>query len=143
VGHLWSQDYVEPHRAVNHWAWNHRAISGPAFTQLITQYVQGNALMVGTAQLDGRHVELGRVTASSLIVIAERDEFVPAAMSEPLPTLLGSEDVEVLRVPGGHAGALMGSAAKRLTMPAVVDWLIRHSTPVAVDRHSEMHIAGR
>jgi polyhydroxyalkanoate synthase len=44
-----------------------------------------------------------------------------------LPDLLGSDDVEVLRVPGGHAGALMGSAARRVTMPRVMDWLKRHS----------------
>ena len=56
----------------------------------------------------------------ALIVIAEQDEFVPPANSEPLPELLGSDDVEVLRVPGGHAGALMGSAARRITMPGVV-----------------------
>ena len=33
---LWRDDYVESHRAVNHWAWNHRAMAGPAFLQLIT-----------------------------------------------------------------------------------------------------------
>ena len=48
--HLWREDYVEAHRAVNHWAWNHRAMAGAAFTELITEYVRGNALMTGDAQ---------------------------------------------------------------------------------------------
>jgi polyhydroxyalkanoate synthase len=127
--HLWRDDYVDTHRAVNHWAWNHRAMAGPAFTQLIEEYVQGNGLMTGTARLGGRTVELGNITASTLVIIAERDEFVPPKSSEPIAELLGSGDVEMLRVPGGHAGALMGSAARRITMPAVVDWLTRHPAP--------------
>jgi polyhydroxyalkanoate synthase len=129
--HLWRDDYVEAHRAVNHWAWNHRAMAGPAFTQMVTQYVQANGLVNGTAQLDGRTVRLEDIRTPALIVVAERDEFVPPANSEPLRSLLGSDDVEVLRVPGGHAGALMGSAARKVTMPGVVDWLKRHSAPAS------------
>ena len=128
--HLWRDDYVESHRAVNHWAWNHRAMAGPAFTQLIADYVQGNGLMTGTARLGGRAVALEDITAAALIIIAERDEFVPPRSSEPIAERLGSDDVETIRVPAGHAGALMGSAARRVTMPAVVDWLTRHSAPV-------------
>ena len=40
----------ESHRAVNHWAWNHRAMAGPAFTELIHEYVRDNALMRGSAR---------------------------------------------------------------------------------------------
>jgi len=127
--HLWRDDYVESHRAVNHWAWNHRAMAGSAFLQLIHDYVQGNALVQGTARLGDSPVDLARITVPTLIVVAERDEFVPPAHSAPLEDMLGSEDLDVLRVPGGHAGALMGSVARRLTVPAVVDWLHRHSTP--------------
>lgn len=129
--HLWQDEYVESHRAINHWAWNHRAMAGPAFTQLIEDYVQGNRLVKGSAVLQGREVALEAITAPTLIIIAERDEFVPPSSSEPLAELLGSNDVEVVRVRGGHAGALMGSTARRGTMPAVVDWLKRHSVPLA------------
>ena len=128
--HLWRDDYVEAHRAVNHWAWNHRAMAGPAFLQLVTDYVQENRLVAGTAQLAGRAVRLDTVTVPALLIVAEHDEFIPPANAEPLAGLLGSEDVEVVRVPGGHAGALMGSAARRVTVPAVVEWLGRRSEPV-------------
>ena len=128
---LWRDDYVGPHRAINHWAWSHRAIAGPAFRQLIHDYVQGNALMRGTARLGGRRVRLERITAPTLLVVADRDELVPPASSEPLPAMLASKDVEVLRVPAGHAGALMGSAATRVTMPGVIEWLERRGQQVA------------
>ena len=128
---LWRDDYVESHRAVNHWAWNHRAMAGPAFLQLIHEFVRGNALMTGSARLADRPVDLATITAAALIVVAERDEFIPPANSAPLEDLLGSEDIEILRVPGGHAGALMGSVARRVTMPQVVDWLQRHSVQVS------------
>ena len=47
---LWRDDYVESHRAVNHWAWNHRAMAGPAFTADDPEYVRGNALVTGSAR---------------------------------------------------------------------------------------------
>ena len=77
-------------------------------------------------------MRLENITAPVLIVVAERDEFVPPRGSEALVGRLGSADVEVLRVPGGHAGALMGGAARRQTIPGVVDWLRRHTAPRAI-----------
>ena len=126
---LWRDEFVEAHRAVNHWAWNHRALAGPAFIEMVTQYLQDNALMTGSARLGGRAVRPDHIKIPTLILIAERDELVPPASSEPLLELLGSADVEVLRVPGRHAGAMMGSVARKMTMPGVVDWLTRHSPP--------------
>ena len=80
----------EAHRAVNHWAWNHRAMAGPAFTELITEYVQGNRLDDGRRrELGGRAVRLATITVPTLVVVAERDEFVPPANSEPLPRPAG------------------------------------------------------
>jgi polyhydroxyalkanoate synthase subunit PhaC len=125
---LWRDDYVESHRAVNHWAWSHRPMAGPSFIEMINEYVRDNALVTGTARLGPHAVDLQTITVPVLVVVAERDEFVPPANSEPLPGLLGSKDVEVLRVPGGHAGALMGSAARRVTVPGVVEWLTKHAT---------------
>ncbi len=129
--HLWREEYVDAHRAVNHWAWSHRAMAGASFTEMITRYVRDNALMTGSGRLGGRPVRLENITAPVLIVVAERDEFVPPRGSEALVGRLGSADVEVLRVPGGHAGALMGGAARRRTIPGVVDWLKRHTVPRA------------
>jgi polyhydroxyalkanoate synthase len=125
---LWRDGYVDTHRAVNHWAWDHRAMAGPAFQQMITDYVQDNALAKGTARLGGRLVILDRVSIPTLLVMAEGDEFVPPANSAPLADLLGGDDLEVVRVPSGHAGALMGSVARRVTMPKVVAWLTSHSS---------------
>ena len=92
--------------------------------------------MTGSARLADRPVDLATITAAVLIVVAERDEFIPPANSAPLEDLLGSEDIEILRVPGGHAGALMGSVARRVTMPQVVDWLQRHSVEEGVTRET-------
>jgi polyhydroxyalkanoate synthase len=125
---LWRDGYVDTHRAVNHWAWDHRAMAGRAFQQMIADYVQDNALAQGTARLGGRPVVLSQVTIPTLLVLAESDEFVPPANSAPLSDLLGAKDLEVLLVPGGHAGALMGSVARRVTMPKVAAWLAGHST---------------
>ncbi|BDH56536.1 alpha/beta fold hydrolase [Tsukamurella sp. PLM1] len=124
---LWKDGYADAHRAINHWAWDHRAMAAPSFTEMVENYVKANKLVKGGATLAGRPVDLESITAPLLFVIAEKDEFVPPENSAPLAEMVGSEDVEVLRIPGGHAGSMMGSAARRKTMPGVVDWLERHS----------------
>ncbi|MCZ4588237.1 alpha/beta fold hydrolase [Rhodococcus opacus] len=124
---LWRDGYADAHRAINHWAWDHRSMAAPSFVEMVEDYVRENRLVNGGAELAGRPVDLHSITIPLLMIIAEKDEFVPPANSEPLAELVGSDDVEILRIPGGHAGALMGSAARKKTMPGVVDWLRRHS----------------
>ena len=105
---LWRDEYVRSHRAVNHWAWNHRAMAGRGLHRADHRVRAGEPSGDGDARLGGRAVRLANSRCPTLVVVAEKDEFVPPASAEALPDLLGSDDVEVLRVPGGHAGALMG-----------------------------------
>ena len=41
--------------------------------------------------------------------------------------MLGSSDVEELRVPGGHVGLILGRRGSKAAFPKIRDWLERHS----------------
>jgi polyhydroxyalkanoate synthase len=127
--HLWRKGYAEGHQAMAQWVWDHVALPGPAFLQLTHDYIRDNALMTGQARVAGRPVQLRSITVPTLIMTAQRDELVPPACSAPLAGLLGSADVEAHAVPAGHIGLIMGRSGPRLSIPLIVDWLIRHSTP--------------
>jgi polyhydroxyalkanoate synthase len=62
-----------------------------------------------------------------LNVIAERDDIVPIASARPLRDLVGSKDAENLTLAAGHVGLLAGRKAATETLPAIVEWLDRHS----------------
>ena len=125
---LWRDDFAERHRAMSHWVWDLVPMAGPAFVQYCTEHVRDNGLMTGQLRVHGRPVDLERIRQPTLIVLAKRDDLVPPACSAPLADQLGSEEVEIVEVPAGHTGALMGRSSKTVTVPAVLDWLGRHST---------------
>ncbi|MFI6367658.1 alpha/beta fold hydrolase [Nocardia sp. NPDC050630] len=124
---LWRHDYVEGHRAMSQWAWDHIPVAAAAFRQMIDDYMRPNALVNGTARISGRPVRLDQITIPLLHVVAELDDFVPPACSDTLLDLIGSADIEQARVPAGHAGLLVGRQGAKVSIPAIIDWLKRHS----------------
>jgi polyhydroxyalkanoate synthase len=125
---LWRDDFTERHRAMSHWVWDLVPMAGPAFIQYCREHVCENGMMNGGLRVRGRPVDLDRIRQPTLIIRAERDDLVPPACSAPLAGQLGSDEVEIVDVPAGHAGAFMGRSSKTVTVPALLDWLKRHST---------------
>ena len=66
-----------------------------------------------------------------LNIIGEKDHIVPPAAIEVLTSLVGSEDVEELRLPAGHVGLVVGKSAQRRNLPAMAGWIERHSEPLS------------
>jgi polyhydroxyalkanoate synthase len=56
-------------------------------------------------------------------VTASRDTICPPDAAEALNAKVSSADQQVLTIPGGHVGAVVGSKAPRKLYPAVAEWL--------------------
>jgi polyhydroxyalkanoate synthase len=124
---LWNDDFVEGYQAMSQWAHDHVPFVGGAFRQLVQQVVIDNALVEGGMELGGERVDLKAVTCPFLNVMAKHDNIVPAAATQPLTALVGSEDVEELRLDAGHVGLAASRTAAKVTLPRVADWVTRHS----------------
>ena len=61
-----------------------------------------------------------------LTVVAERDVICPPAAATALNDHVGSTEKDVLTVPGGHVGAVVGGKARTVLFPALASWLRRH-----------------
>jgi polyhydroxyalkanoate synthase len=72
-------------------------------------------------------VDLGRLKANVLNVIAESDHITPPCQSEGVMGRIGSADKELFRVRGGHIGIMAGSGAEKNTWPHVEGWLASRS----------------
>jgi len=68
-------------------------------------------------------VDLRRLRANLLTVIAEGDHITPPCQSETLIAKTSSRDAEVFRVAGGHIGIMAGSGARNQTWPHIDAWL--------------------
>jgi polyhydroxyalkanoate synthase len=118
---------VESWHAMNTWVRDIIPMAGGAYRQLINEFYKENRLMEGTLMLRGERVDLGKLTANVLNVIAEADHITPPCQSEGVMGKIGSRDREVFRVKGGHIGIMAGSGAERTTWPHIEGWLAARS----------------
>ena len=118
---------VESWHAMNTWVRDTIPMAGAAYRQLINDFYKENRLMEGKLTLRGEPVDLRRLRANLLTVIAEADHITPACQSEGAMDRVGSEDKEVFRVRGGHIGMMAGSGAEKNTWPHIESWLSARS----------------
>jgi polyhydroxyalkanoate synthase len=118
---------VEAWHAMNTWVRDIIPMAGGAYRQLINEFYKENRLMNGTLLLRGERVDLSRLRANVLNVIAEADHITPPCQSLGVMDKIGSADKEVFRVQGGHIGIMAGSGAERTTWPHIEQWLAARS----------------
>jgi polyhydroxyalkanoate synthase len=114
---------VESWHAMNTWVTDNIPLAGGAFRQLIVDLYRNDRLMKGELIIRGQKVDLSRLRANLLTVIAEGDHITPPCQSEAVLAKVGSRDKEVFRVPGGHIGIMAGSGAHKRTWPHIDTWL--------------------
>ena len=118
---------VEAWHAMNTWVRDIIPMAGGAYQQLINDFYKENRLMEGTMSLRGERVDLKRLRASLLNVIAEADHITPPCQSERIMDEIGSDDKEIFRVRGGHIGIMAGRGAEKNTWPHIESWLADRS----------------
>jgi polyhydroxyalkanoate synthase subunit PhaC len=114
---------VEAWKAMNTWVTDNVPLTGGAFRQLIVDLYRNDRLMRGEWVIRGERVDLGRIRANLLTVIAAGDHITPPCQSEKILSKVSSEDKELFHIPGGHIGIMAGSTAHRLTWPHLDNWL--------------------
>ena len=123
---LWSDEQMAAYQAMGQWTKDHVPFPGGTFRQL-TQIMRDNAIINDTVILGGTPVHLADIRCPFLSVLAERDHIAPEASVAPVVRLVGSEDVEEVRLPAGHVGLMASRTASKATIPRIVDWIYRHS----------------
>ena len=129
--HLWNDAYMEGFQAMNEWVNDQVPFPGAAFREFLAEWLVGNGLVSGTLRVGGRRVDLGRIRCPVLCVIAEKDDIVPLAAAEPLPSLLTRAVVETVRLPAGHINLATGRPADEVTIPAILRFLDRNAVTKA------------
>lgn len=114
---------VEAWHAMNTWVTDNIPMAGAAYRQLIVELYRENALIQNKMRVRSQVVDLARIQANLLTVIAEGDHITPPCQSEAILGKVSSMDKEVYRIPGGHIGIMAGSAAHRTTWPHIEQWL--------------------
>jgi polyhydroxyalkanoate synthase len=122
-----NQEAVESWHAMNTWVTDLVPMAGGAFRQLIDDLYRNNRLMKGEMVLRGERVDLGRIKANLLNVIATEDHITPPCQSGSIMERVASPDKAEIRIRGGHIGIMAGNGARRQTWPQIDTWLAARS----------------
>lgn len=122
-----SPKVTESWHAMNTWVTDNIPMSGGAFRQLIVDLYRNDRLMSGTWMMRGEKVDVGRIKANLMTVIAGDDHITPPCQSESIMERVSSADKELYHIPGGHIGIMAGSAAAKKTWPHINKWLAARS----------------
>jgi polyhydroxyalkanoate synthase len=124
---LWNDQWLEGYLAMNRWARDQVAFPGAAFRQTVDVLIRRNALLEGVIPFGRDEVRLRDIRCPFLNVFCEHDTIVPAASTEPLTALVGSEDATALRLQSGHVGLVAGRTAAKVARPQIAEWIRAHS----------------
>jgi polyhydroxyalkanoate synthase len=113
----------ESFEALETWSSDNIPFPGAAYATYIGELYQQNLLVQGKHHVKGRRVDLGEIRCPVLTVVTDRDTICPPAAATALNERSGSTDREVLTVPGGHVGAVVGGKATTVLYPALAAWL--------------------
>lgn len=109
--------------ALEAWANDNVDFPAAAYRTYIRELYQENRLVKGTHRVAGREVDLARITCPVLTVATDKDTICPPKAASALNEHCGAKDKELLVVPGGHVGAVVGSKAPKNLYPAIGEWL--------------------
>jgi polyhydroxyalkanoate synthase subunit PhaC len=113
----------ESFAALETWASDNIPFPAAAYRTYLSELYQDNALAAGHHVALGRAVHLAAIRAPILTIVAERDTICPPAAALALNDLVSSSRRDVLSVPGGHVGAVVGSRAPSAVHAPLAAWL--------------------
>lgn len=112
--------------ALETWASDNIPFPAGAYVTYIEELYQQNLLIKGEHWVRGERVDLSRIRCPVMAIVAERDAICPPKAATALLDATSSAVKDVLSVPGGHVGAVVGSRAAKELYPRMRDWLMRH-----------------
>jgi polyhydroxyalkanoate synthase len=118
---------IEAWHAMNTWVSDNIPMAGAVYRELIVDLYRNNSLIQNQMVIRGETVDLSRIKANLLTVIAGADHITPPCQSETINSKVGSADKELFRIPGGHIGIMAGSGAAKHTWPHIDGWLSARS----------------
>ena len=112
--------------AMSRWASDLVPVTGALFRDLVELY-RSNRLMRGELMIGGRCVDLRKIRARLLNVVATDDRVTPPCQSESLLNIVESREKQLLRLKGTHIESMAGMRAPYESWPAIYDWLAEGS----------------
>lgn len=120
-----NSEFLAAHQAMHGWANDHIPFPGSAFRQITEWLVKDNQLAENRLVTASRKIDLAAIRCPVLNIVGERDHMVGPEANAPITQHIAH--AETMRFPAGHAGLIIGARAHRSYIPAMAEWIERHS----------------
>lgn len=102
-------------------------LSGEMYRKYIKDLFRDNKLINGNFELDGKKVDLKKMTVPFLNIYATEDNIIPNESTKAVMDHIGSTDKQLYAFPGGHIGVFVGAKSQKELAPSVAKWVIERS----------------
>ncbi len=120
--HFADPEFRRHWHAMSQWATDLVPLTGALFRDLVDLY-RSDRLMRGELMIGERCVDLRKIRARLLNVVATDDRITPPCQSESLLEVVGSREKQGLRLRGTHIESMAGMRAPYESWPAIYEWL--------------------
>ena len=125
-------EFSEGFRALETWGNDNVSFPGACYLRYIEELYQNDALIGGSFSLSGRAVHLEAIEVPTMCIVFEHDNIVPWQNAAILTDKIGSTDKQLLKLPGGHVGAVVSRSAQKSLWPKMsAFWAARDADVVA------------
>ena len=118
-----NKDFVENFVRMERWIFDSPDVPGETFRQFIEDCYKRNLLIQSKMYLDGKRVDLKKLTMPLLNFYGKFDHLVPPEACEQLTGAVGSKDVEDICLETGHIGIYVSSKFQKQFAPKIAQWL--------------------
>ncbi len=105
------------------WILDSQMIPGSFYSEFIKNCYKENLLIHGKMRVDSKLVDLGKIDAPILNVLAKYDHIVPLESGRALRKVYRGKEYKEIIFPSSHVGLSVSRKAHRELWPRVADWL--------------------
>lgn len=114
-----NDEFLDGFLALETWGNDNVSFPGECFKEYIEHLYRGDALMQGTFALSGVPARLENIACPVSCIVFEHDNIVPWESAAVLIDRIASKDKTLLKLPGGHVGAVVSKAAQKKLWPTM------------------------
>ena len=117
-----ANEFLDGFFAIETWSNDNVSFPGACYKRYIQELYRDDLLMKGEFTLHGKRVDLSRITCPVLAITFIHDHIVPLSNAAPLMDVIASKDSTLVKMSGGHVGAVVSRKASTKLWPQISEW---------------------
>jgi len=119
--------FVDNFISVEKWLHDTPMIPGQLYREILNGCYRDNLLVSHKLKLGKMQIDLRKITAPLLTIVAEKDDLVSPESTLALNDLVSSKEKETFLLPTGHVGLCISTTAHMRLWPKVAAWILSNS----------------